>query len=215
MTISDGLADANSPILAAVGGAILNRASLVLSKVVVSDSQALGDASKSPLTPGFPGGGFGGGVASFGVLTVEDSSFIDNLARGGDGSRPQGADRPTAGSVRRRHCQLRPTHRHSQQVQAGTRPSAPTTVRAPSWPATATAVRLPAAPRGHAERQRQWIRSQPGHWRKWQHFSAARSARPKQGFGWRHQCQRRESDYRQVHPGAQLVCRRRRSFGLL
>jgi len=97
MTISDGLADANSPILAAVGGAILNRASLVLSRVVVSDSQALGDASKSPLTPGFPGGGFGGGVASFGVLTVNDSSFTDNLARGGDGSRPHGTDRPLAG----------------------------------------------------------------------------------------------------------------------
>ena len=95
MTVSDGLADANSPILASVGGGIFNRATLILSDVVVSDSQALGAAGKSPLS--FPGGGFGGGVANVGVLTVEDSLFIDNVARGGDGSSPQGTDRPLAG----------------------------------------------------------------------------------------------------------------------
>jgi hypothetical protein len=102
MTISDGLADANSPIVPGIGGAILNGtppplspASLILSDVIVSDNQALGSASKSPLS--FPGGAFGGGVANLGTLAVNSSSFIDNLAQGGDGSSPHGADRPLAG----------------------------------------------------------------------------------------------------------------------
>lgn len=95
MTVSDGQADANSPILPSVGGGIFNRATLILSEVVVSDNQALGAAAKSPMS--FPGGGFGGGVANVGILTVEDSLFIDNVARGGDGSSPQGTDRPLAG----------------------------------------------------------------------------------------------------------------------
>ena len=101
MTIGDGLADASLPNFANIGGGILNRATLTLSEVVVSDNQALGDASKSPLflspAGGFPGGGFGGGVGNFGTLTVNDSSFIDNLAWGGDGSSPHGNDRQLAG----------------------------------------------------------------------------------------------------------------------
>jgi len=101
MTISDGLADASLANFANIGGGILNRATLTLSEVVVSDNQALGDASKSPLflspAGGFPGGGFGGGVGNFGTLTVNDSSFIDNLAWGGDGSSPHGNDRQLAG----------------------------------------------------------------------------------------------------------------------
>lgn len=84
MAISDGRADANSPIAASVGGGIFNTASLTLSDVVVSGNQALGDASKSP--GGNPGAGVGGGVANSGILNVNDSSFIDNLARGADGS---------------------------------------------------------------------------------------------------------------------------------
>ena len=99
MTISDGLADGNSPFIPCVGGGILslNFANLTLSEVVVSDNQALGDASKSPLSPGFPGAGFGGGVANLGILDINDSSFKDNLARGGDYSTWNGApDRPLA-----------------------------------------------------------------------------------------------------------------------
>lgn len=101
ITISEGLADAFIPNFVNIGGGILNRATLTLSEVVVSDNQALGDASKSPLfaspAGGFPGGGFGGGVGNFGTLTVNDSSFIDNLARGGDRSSPHGNDRLLAG----------------------------------------------------------------------------------------------------------------------
>ncbi|MBN1566369.1 MAG: hypothetical protein JXA73_00870 [Acidobacteria bacterium] len=101
MTISEGLADASLPNFANIGGGILNRANLTISEVVVSDNRALGVASMSPLflspAGGFPGGGFGGGIGNFGTLTVNDSSFIDNLARGGDGSIPQGSDRQLAG----------------------------------------------------------------------------------------------------------------------
>jgi hypothetical protein len=98
MTISDGLADGNSPVLPpSVGGGILNFASLTLSAVVVSDSQAFGDASKSPLSAHLPGGAFGGGVGNVGTLAVIDSSFLDNLARGGDGSTPHAGDSPLAG----------------------------------------------------------------------------------------------------------------------
>jgi hypothetical protein len=104
VTISDGLADLNSPSIPSIGGGILNSpgginpaTTLILSEVVVSDSRALGHASRSPLTPGLPGAGFGGGVANFGTLAVDASSFIDNLARGGDGSTPRPGDRPIAG----------------------------------------------------------------------------------------------------------------------
>ena len=92
MTIAEGRADANSPILPCNGGGVLiggqsvklGPASLTLSHAVVSDNQALGDASKTP--SGYPGGGGGGGVANLGTLTVTASSFIGNLARAGDGS---------------------------------------------------------------------------------------------------------------------------------
>jgi hypothetical protein len=95
ITISNGMAYANSPVMPSVGGAVLNLANLNVSEAVVSDSQALGDASQSPSS--FPGAGFGGGIANFGTLAVKDSSFIGNLARGGDGSSPHGSDRPLAG----------------------------------------------------------------------------------------------------------------------
>jgi hypothetical protein len=87
MTISNGLADVNSPVGQGIGGGILNgrSSSLTLSNVVVSNSQALGDASLKPA--GYYGAGYGGGVANLGgTLAVLDSSFIGNLARGGDGS---------------------------------------------------------------------------------------------------------------------------------
>jgi hypothetical protein len=100
MTISDGLADGNSTVPVpvpvdthSVGGAILNFSALVLSDVVLSDNQAIGDASGTPLAaipydsdnPGYPGSAWGGAVANAGMLAVNDSAFIGNLARGADG----------------------------------------------------------------------------------------------------------------------------------
>jgi hypothetical protein len=87
MTISNGLADLNSPPPQGMGGGILNRGTgrLILSNVVVSNSQALGDPNKKPAL--YWGTGYGGGVANLGGnLKVFDSAFIGNLARGGDGS---------------------------------------------------------------------------------------------------------------------------------
>jgi hypothetical protein len=99
MTISDGLADGNSPISVSIGGAIFNAANLTLFDVVVSDSQALGDKSKRALTALLRGGAFGGGIANTptGVLTVTNSSFMDNVARGGDDSIYQSGDGLLAG----------------------------------------------------------------------------------------------------------------------
>jgi hypothetical protein len=84
MTISDGLADANAPVLPCAGGGISNFGNLILSNVVVSGNQALGDRNSSPLD--YPGLAAGGGVANFGVLAVVDCTFVGNLVRGGDGS---------------------------------------------------------------------------------------------------------------------------------
>ncbi len=84
VTIRDGLADLNSPILASTGGGILNLASLILSDDVVSDNQALGDKSQAPFT--WSGSALGGGVCNAGILAVTDCSFTGNLVRGGDGS---------------------------------------------------------------------------------------------------------------------------------
>ena len=86
LTITDGLAGASAPGVASTGGGILNEAgaSLTLSNDVLSDNEAIGDPSASPL--GFPGLGEGGGIANFGTLTVMASQFTGNLAQGGDGS---------------------------------------------------------------------------------------------------------------------------------
>jgi hypothetical protein len=84
ITVTRGLADVNSPILASIGGGVLNYGSLTLSHVVVSDNAAIGDANASPF--GLTGWAIAGGVASFGTLVVNDSQFTGNLARAGDGS---------------------------------------------------------------------------------------------------------------------------------
>jgi len=91
MTIGEGLANFDPsltpPLPQGIGGGILNRLAgrLTLSSVTVSNSQALGDSSKNPA--GYYGAGYGGGVANAGgTLAVFDSTFIGNLARGGDGS---------------------------------------------------------------------------------------------------------------------------------
>lgn len=84
MTISDGLADVQSPIIACVGGGVLNYGALTLSNVVVSDNVARGDASGGPF--GRPGWAIAGGIANFGTLNVSSTHFRGNQARGGDDS---------------------------------------------------------------------------------------------------------------------------------
>src|SRR5262249_36270920 len=49
ITMTDGLANGSAPVLASTGGAILNFGALTLANDVLSDNQAVGDASTSPL----------------------------------------------------------------------------------------------------------------------------------------------------------------------
>ena len=48
MTMTNGLANGSSPVLASTGGAVLNFGNLILSSDVLSNNQAIGDAGKSP-----------------------------------------------------------------------------------------------------------------------------------------------------------------------
>jgi hypothetical protein len=86
MTMTDGLANGSSPVLASTGGAVLNFGNLTLSSDVLSNNQAIGDAGQSPT--GKPGAALGGALANLGTATVNISSsdFIGNLALGADGS---------------------------------------------------------------------------------------------------------------------------------
>ena len=63
------------------GGGILNAGTLTLSKVILSDNQAVGLPGASVVVDAF-----GGGIFNSGTLTVRYSSFIDNQAIGGDGT---------------------------------------------------------------------------------------------------------------------------------
>src|SRR5262245_38737666 len=85
MTMSDGLANGSSPVLASTGGGILNFGSLTLANDVLANNQAVGDASTSPT--GRVGGALGGGVANLGTGTLNISScaFSGNTAQGADG----------------------------------------------------------------------------------------------------------------------------------
>jgi len=81
MTITDGLANGNSPLRASTGGGILNRGSLTLFNDVLSNNQALGQISSSNLI----GRAIGGGVANLGpTLNVTACQLINNQARGAD-----------------------------------------------------------------------------------------------------------------------------------
>jgi hypothetical protein len=86
MTMTDGLANGSSPVLASTGGAILNFGALTLSEDVLFNNQAIGDASTSPL--GKPGRALAGGLANLGTapLTISGCAFLRNLALGADGS---------------------------------------------------------------------------------------------------------------------------------
>lgn len=93
LTITHGRSDKFATNLAGIGGGILNQAgaSLSLVDVVLSNNQAVGDASIITDLTGiggyiYSGGGVGGGVANLGTLSATTCSFVNNLARGGDGS---------------------------------------------------------------------------------------------------------------------------------
>jgi hypothetical protein len=84
MTITDGVTDGRTLDFPGLGGGILNFGTLNLFNDVLSNNQAVGDPN---VNNGFPGGARGGGVQNQeGTLTVEDCQFLNNLARGADGS---------------------------------------------------------------------------------------------------------------------------------
>jgi hypothetical protein len=98
MTMTDGLANGSSPVLASTGGAILNFGTLTLANDVLSNSQAIGDAGTSPL--GKPGRALAGGLANLGTgpLTISSCAFLSNLALGADGSTGSGAGNAIGGA---------------------------------------------------------------------------------------------------------------------
>jgi hypothetical protein len=83
MTITDGLADGDSPVFGDEGGGVLNQGTLTLFNDVLSNNQALGQNSGShPLSLGRA---IGGGVANLGPeLDVKACQFFNNQARGAD-----------------------------------------------------------------------------------------------------------------------------------
>ena len=88
LTIADGLADGNAPIIHSLGGGILNQGDLTLKDDVVSHNLAEGATNDTIFinTMALTGVGVGGGVANLGTLTVSDSTFTGNQARGASGS---------------------------------------------------------------------------------------------------------------------------------
>ena len=99
MTMIDGLANGSSPVVASTGGGILNFGSLTLSSDVLSNNQAVGDASTSPT--GRVGGALGGGVANLGTatLTISSSAFTSNRTQGADGSNGASAGNALGGAI--------------------------------------------------------------------------------------------------------------------
>ena len=97
LTMTDGLANGNSPVLASTGGGILNFGSLTLSSDILSNNQAVGDPSTSAL--GRVGGAVGGGLANLGTLTIAGSAFTGNQALGADGSSGNSAGNAVGGAI--------------------------------------------------------------------------------------------------------------------
>jgi hypothetical protein len=99
MTITDGLADGSSPVLASTGGGILNFGKLTLTNDVLSNNESVGDPSKSPT--GRPGGALGGCLANLGpaTLTIFSSAFTSNQALGADGSSGNQAGNAVGGAI--------------------------------------------------------------------------------------------------------------------
>jgi hypothetical protein len=99
MTMTDGLANGSSPVVASTGGGILNFGSLTLANDVLSNNQAVGDAGTSPT--GRVGGALGGAVANLGSgsLTISNSAFTANQALGADHSVGASAGNALGGAI--------------------------------------------------------------------------------------------------------------------
>src|SRR5262245_37682016 len=99
MTVTDGLANGSSPVLASAGGGILNFGRLTLASDVLSNNQAVGDAGTSPT--GRVGAALGGAVANLGAssLTISSSAFTANQAVGGDHSVGASAGNALGGAI--------------------------------------------------------------------------------------------------------------------
>src|SRR5262245_36751127 len=99
MTMTDGLANGSSPVLASTGGGILNFGSLTLANDVLSNNQAVGDAGTSPT--GRVGAALGGVVANLGSgsLTISSSAFTGNQALGADHSVGASAGNAQGGAI--------------------------------------------------------------------------------------------------------------------
>src|SRR5262245_16011417 len=99
LTITDGLANGSSPVLASAGGGILNFGSLTLANDVLSNNQAVGDAGTSPT--GRVGAALGGAVANLGSgsLTISSSAFTANQALGADHSVGTSAGNAQGGAI--------------------------------------------------------------------------------------------------------------------
>jgi hypothetical protein len=80
-----------------LGGGILNYGTLYLDNDVIADNQALGILG---VDNGFPAGARGGGVQNQeGELIVTDCQFLNNLARGADGSPGSAAGLGAGGGI--------------------------------------------------------------------------------------------------------------------
>ena len=92
--ITAGLANGSSPVLASTGGGILNFGSLTLSGDVLSNNQAVGNASSGKA-------GVGGGVANLAraTLAISGSAFTGNQAIGADHSNGFGAGNAQGGAI--------------------------------------------------------------------------------------------------------------------
>src|SRR5262245_23200134 len=99
LTITGGLANGSSPVLASSGGGILNFGRLTLDNDVLSNNQAVGDAGTSPT--GRVGAALGGAVANFGSgpLTISNSVFTGNQALGADHGNGASAGSALGGAI--------------------------------------------------------------------------------------------------------------------
>src|SRR5262249_52156357 len=99
LTMTDGLANGSSPVLASIGGGILNFGRLTLTNDVLSNNQAVGDAGTSPT--GRVGAALGGAVANpgSGSLTISSSAFTANQALGADHSIGASAGSALGGAI--------------------------------------------------------------------------------------------------------------------
>src|SRR5262249_34142233 len=99
LTISGGLANGSSALLAGARGGVLEFGRPAPANVVLSNNQAVGDAGTSPT--GRVGGALGGAVANLGSasLTISNSAFTANQALGADHSSGAFAGNALGGAI--------------------------------------------------------------------------------------------------------------------